>query len=404
MTRPTIQVRCAFANNPFVADSTLAWTDITSDVRIDPAQSGTPIVVRRGRQNELGRIEAGTLSLTLDNRSRQYDSEYTSSPYYPNVTPMKRIQLRAQAPISGTWYALWTGYVEAWAPEYPGPRDSVVRVRASDAFNAIARSTVSVTSLDPGELTHFAIRTALGIIGWPLSDYTYSSGLTRIPAGAYLNQNTLQYIQAIVEAENGLFFVGGDGLLRFQDRQWRVRNNGSYATFDPTSSYPYEALDLSYDQDLIYNDIQITRSGGTLQEAIDSASQANYGPRVLSKTGILLGTDNEALGLAQWELLRYKNPALRVVRLVLNGDLDSSGLFLWPHILGRDLSDKVTVVVRPPGGGTISKGARIEAISHTIGLDSWRTSWELSLAGEDQYWILQDSTLGVLDTTTKLAY
>jgi len=397
VARPTIIVEIAFGYDPFTAIASTVWQDVTADVLLDPIAGGGPITIRRGRQSELGRIEAGTLSLTLDNRLRRYDSEYASSPYYPNVKPMNRI--RIMAIWNSILYYLFTGYVSAYEPVYPGGHLAVVRVTASDAFNAIARAIVSYTG---NEFINWAIKSVLVAIGWPGADYAYDGALSQVPSGSYLNQNPLQLIQQLVEAESGLFFVQGNGVPRFQDRQWRIRNSASAATFgNGAGELPYADATLSYDEQLIYNDIQVTRSGGALQEAIDTASLSSYGPRLLSKTGILLGTDAEALGLAQW-LLTYAQPSVRIPQIALNGDLAPSTL--WPQLLGRDISDKITIKVRPPPSGTITKDARIEAISHTISLDSWLTQWQLSLAGDDLYWVLDSATQSVLDSTTKLAY
>jgi hypothetical protein len=397
MARPTIVVDIGFASAPFVALASVSWNDVSLRVLLDPALGGTPITIRRGRQNELGRIEAGKLTLTLDNRDRLFDPENASGSFYPNVKPMKRI--RVYALWNSVTYFLFTGYIEAWEPVYPGGRTAVVRVRASDAMSAIARAIVSYAG---NEFINWAIFAILDTIGWPTADTSFDGAQSQVPSGSYLDQNPLTFIQQLVEAENGLFFQRGDGKFVFQDRHWRIRNSTSAATFGTASGeLPYESLDLGFDETLIYNDILITRAGGAQQEAIDSTSQAAYGPRVLTKTGILLGTDDEALALSQWLLLRYKDPALRIPRMTLNGDAAPSTL--WPQLLGRDLSDKVTVRVRPPPSGStmIEKAARIEAIAHTIAFDSWRVGWDLSLAGEDQYWVLGTSALG---TTTKLAY
>lgn len=398
MSRPTISVWVAFNDTPFTASTSLTWTEITSDLRLAPDPNGAPITIRRGRSNELSRVEAGQLTLTLSNTARQYDPEYASGPYYPNIKPMKRIQVRAL--WNSVTYYLFTGYVQAWTPEYPG-RDAVVRVRAIDALSTIARATITITSIPPGELAHLAARSALLNIGWPVAvDYTYSVGQTRIAPGTYANLNALQYIQNIADTEDALVLVRHDGKIEFQDRYYRINNATSAATFDPSSAtLPYESVQISFDDEVIYNDVQITRSGGALQEATDTTSQSEYGPRTLSKSGLYFSTDNEALAMAQWFLLRYRDPRLRLPQLVLNGDLAPATL--WPQVLNGNLSRKITVVVRPPNGGTISKDVRIENISHSIDRNAWRTTWGLSLANDDQFWILGTSQL---DSTTILAF
>src|SRR5215813_4285317 len=109
MARPLLQLQVAFINDPLKQSSDLTWTTIP-DASIRLAGSGqpngAPIMIRRGRQSEFASVEAGTMTLRLDNRNRDFDSEYTSSPYYPNVKPRKRLRLRASTDGGSTWRAL----------------------------------------------------------------------------------------------------------------------------------------------------------------------------------------------------------------------------------------------------------------------------------------------------------
>lgn len=475
MTRPDWEISVALGQSPFAALSTLTWTDVSADVLLDPQFSGAPISLRRGRQSELGTVEAGTLSLTLGNNARTYDPTNTASAYYPNVRPMTRIRVRVRWPVTtGPWTTVWTGYVTAWQPEYPSALQAVVRVRAGGVFAALARAQTSVVSIPPGEYSDSAIATALNQIGWPATDYTHSSGLTNIASGSYLNLNALQYMQTIAATENGLFFEAANGFPTFQDRHYRINNTtvagvfgnngtvntvlssginasvttlpllstagfssvGGVVTIDSeqisytgktsttltgcTRGYhsttaashsngatvacvelPYADLTFSYDEALLYNDIQITRAGGTLQEAIDTSSQADYGPRVLTQSGLYMDGDDESLGLAQW-LLSYATPNLRATSIVVNGELSPGGL--WSMLLARELSDKIEAIVRPPGGGFIDQYARIESVAHTIAPESHLITFQLSLANDDLYWILDDPVRSVLNATTRLAF
>jgi hypothetical protein len=85
---PTITCAIAFATQPL---QTPVWVDVSDRLR-------DTISIRRGRQHELGRVEAGTCSLTLDNRDRAFDPTNMSSPFAPHVLPRKRIRLQATLP------------------------------------------------------------------------------------------------------------------------------------------------------------------------------------------------------------------------------------------------------------------------------------------------------------------
>lgn len=80
---PKTKLEIAFATDPF---ATPTWTDV-SDYLIE-------YHVKRGRQHELGRTEAGTLVCLLDNQDRRFEPDYSGSPYSPNVLPMRKVRLR----------------------------------------------------------------------------------------------------------------------------------------------------------------------------------------------------------------------------------------------------------------------------------------------------------------------
>lgn len=82
MRIPTSTLRVAFASAPGV---TPVWTDCSSDIR-EWSRS-------RGRERDQDHNRAGKLTVVLNNRDRQYDPTHTSSPNYPNVLPMRRVQL-----------------------------------------------------------------------------------------------------------------------------------------------------------------------------------------------------------------------------------------------------------------------------------------------------------------------
>lgn len=394
---PTLAVKMAFNNLPLTAEASTIWTDVTAYV--------FSFSFRRGRQRALNRIEAGTLDMLLDNSDRRFDPTYTASPYYPDVVPM--VKVRIEATWSGTTYKLFTGFVERWPPEWPGGLDATTTISAVDAFRAF--SAIELNGAYASEFTNWAIDTALTAVDWPPVDRSLFAGQSQIQAGTFANTIALQHLQNIADVESGLFFIDGGNVAVFHNRHFRLTNTNSKtsaATFGDIltgAELPWMQTTKAFDDTDIYNQIRITREGGVEQSTSDVTSIDNYFLRTYRQT-LPLYTDNEALALAQWLLFRYANPRFQYTSVTLSGLASDS---LWPHILGREISDRITIRERPPGGsGTIEQECYIEGIRMDVSGDPqrWDCQFLLSPADALTYWVLQDSVLGKLNVTTRLAY
>ncbi len=137
---PSVELQIAFASDPMNGSPT--WTTIANSyVR--------GFNTRRGRNHELDRIEAGTATVRLRNKDRRFDPTYASSPYYPNVKPMKQMRLRA------TWnavtYDLYRGFIESWPPNWPGAKtsgDAEVEISCVDALGVLALINLTAYSTE----------------------------------------------------------------------------------------------------------------------------------------------------------------------------------------------------------------------------------------------------------------
>jgi hypothetical protein len=139
---PDFAVEIAFDSLPTADIQT--WSDVTPYLR--------EIGIRRGRNNELGRVEAGTLDLLLDNRTSRFNPENTASPYYPDVLPKKQVRVWARS--GATERLLFTGFTMGFPQEWPHTgKDAIVRLAATDLIAMLARMPLSVGAPDPRDLT-----------------------------------------------------------------------------------------------------------------------------------------------------------------------------------------------------------------------------------------------------------
>jgi hypothetical protein len=160
---------------------------------------------------------------------------------------------------------------------------------------------------------------------------------------------------------------------------------------------------VEYGDAQIWNYWTVTAPGRTDQVASNDSSVGKYfiRPKELSTT---LDDVNDMQTRAAFLADKYGNPALRITSMRLDPRADDTQ---WPRVLGRKLGDKVLVRKRPPGGGTlIEQTSIVEGIAHQFTApQGWETSWSLSAGPEaGGYWVLDDATLSVLDTTTRLYY
>lgn len=134
----------------------VAWTDVTKWVQ---AWSS-----KRGRQHELGRFEAGTAMITLDNRDGRFSPFNTTSSYYPNVVP--KVPVRIRAIYNGLTWPLFRGNIESWPVKWPAPNESDVTVACVDATKALnAKRAQEMNTAYPA-----AVQALAPYLYWRLND------------------------------------------------------------------------------------------------------------------------------------------------------------------------------------------------------------------------------------------
>lgn len=176
-------------------------------------------------------------------------------------------------------------------------------------------------------------------------------------------------IRGLLEAERGTFYVAADGVVTYEDRYARYRSprTADQATYSGTMT----DLSAASDTFMIYNSAQVTRTGGVEQSANNDQSERTYAPRALSPiTTGYLGSDAEALTLAQYLVERHKDP-----RVPLEVGLRDQSDAALQTALSLDLNDRVGI--SEPNAGT-SGSYFIEQINTSIGEQVVETRWLLS--------------------------
>jgi hypothetical protein len=417
MAEPTLTVRIAFANNP--ADTAFTWVDVSSYVR--------EFQTNRGRDDETRSFDTGAASIVLDNRDRRFDPSNTASPYYPNVLPMKRINIRAT--WGGVTYDLFTGFIEDFPLPSSDPFDLTCQLSANDVFEVLNSTTVSgeARAIEASDVRAARL---LALAGLPSAAYSLSAGKTDVAAEVGETQsftdaagNTVEFVsfgnwgvldklREVETAERGQLFVDGAGVVVLRDRHYRLVNQATnQATFGDLGELPFLEVERKTGVDLIFNEARTQRAGtgATVFAIEDTGSQAQYLTRSWPSGGSVEQTtaasDAEVEALAQFIVDRYKQPISRVSGLTVTGE---GNPLVWPQALARDVGDKLTVNVRYRGTGSLfSQVSRIERVQHTYTRgERWRTTWALSPTSayeSGSYWKLQDAS-SQLGTNTVLAF
>jgi hypothetical protein len=246
----------------------------------------------------------------------------------------------------------------------------------------------------------------LDAIGWPAADRDLSTGSTVL--GPWLGTGSpLSVCQAAADADQGLFFIGGDGKIVFRDRQWLMTNSSAItaqATLgDSGSETPYYDIEIDGNHvDWIRNAVTVTYDGGTVTVK-DSTSITAYGEQDDSVNAAQIPTFGGyvARQLAAYRLRLRKDAKTRIPAIKVKPRTATSTHL--PTMLGLELGERVTVKRRPTGGtGTFSQDCTIQGISHRVSSDNWIVQLYLAPTTpsytDGPYLTLGDATYGKIGT------
>ena len=386
--------------DPFTLDSATSGV-LDSDVLegitpVDITADVYAIRVERGRSRWLDDFQAGTCSISLDNRTRTYDPTGGGT-YSTDIVPGKRFRVTT----GGT--PIFDGTADDWDIAYSLGGDSVASVVISDGFSdlghTILTETATTSQLSGARLTAILDRAD---VNFPTAYRDIDAGVTTLQADTIADgTDVASYAQLIARTEGGRLFMAADGDLTFRDRYETQTTVGALKFADDGTGVPYYGIQVAVGSELLFNRALVTRVGGTQQTADNLTSQDSYGVRTLEYGNLLFNSDTDSDNFAEYLVSRYGTPEVRISQIDIN--LHALDATQAGNVIGTELGDVIQVVYSPPGGGTaIDRYAVVDKISHEIGPQQHDIVFGLSKTA--QAFTLDSDPFGELDGDYPLGY
>lgn len=387
MTDPTItcklHTRSAITSPPYLiigSSSVIGTSLIAPDIMyVDYMPYVRAFSTMRGtsQADQLNtRYEVGTASVTFNNLTRKFDPDANS-----DIVPDLPIQLSAN--WASTDYDLFTGVASTFKPAYPASaRDSLTVASCNDGLARATDLTVRFRALS--ELTGARVKRYADLLDWDVGLRDIDAGVVLMPSGRP-SVSALDGLLGAAVSELGEVFVQGDGTLRFRDQTAATGVTSSVATFgDAGSELKYSAAEpVPWDRSKIRNSITLTYNHqGDTVTASDGASIVTYGLHDDTFDASILNA-SDAQTIVDFLVPLFKDPVETFASITVNPKRDPTNL--WPQVFGRELGDRITVKLTPPGGGSrISHDCFIRGIAHDVGNSpgSWVTTFYLSDASK----------------------
>jgi len=367
----------------------ISFTDITSRV--------TGLSLSRGKNRDLDRFNAGTLSVTVNNEDRAFDPLYTSSPFYGDIVPRRDVRVLA----NGT-AVQYVGKILDWNFDFePNGRQSA-SLEAADGFTFLAQQ-----ELTPGtavaQLTGARVNAVLSQVSvdWPVADRAVDAGNSLLGADVF-DGNVLSYLQKVEQSEGGLLFIDKSGRVAFVDRLTTPTVDNVTVFAADGTGIPFAPAAPDYGIEQLYNSITVTSPGSTAV-ASGALSQTRYGIAELTVDTLISGSST-VQGLADLLLSRFSEPQLRFQAIRV--DVDKITAPQRAEVFALEIGDVAQVKLtpgNPPVGAKVERYGQIIQIAHdvspgshqvTFGLGSLQTS--LFVIGDPEFGTIGVGAPGVL--------
>jgi len=344
---------------------------------VDVSADTLKISTRRERNVLQDKYLSAQATVRVNDPNGYFNPQNTSSPYYPNIQPLRKIQI--QATYGATTYPIFAGYITEFLYTYPQNQETgFVDLICYDAFRLFYNSNVStVTGATAGQDTGTRIGKILDMVAWPNSQRSIDTGNTTCQVDPGGTRTVLDACQTVEFTEGpGAFYIDRAGNAVFKNRTYCynaqslppvVFNN------DGTTPINYSGIKFSFDDKAIVNKATVTPIGLAAQTYSDATSIAAYFTRAITAESMLMQTTGVALSLATAYVGARKDAVLTISSITL----DLVTLQYTTGVaaaLDLDYFDTMQITNYGQSTSVITKTLQCQGIAHDITANSWDTT------------------------------
>jgi hypothetical protein len=385
MTVPVINAVINFSTGAafaqaFIIGEGIFGTNVLADsaaVIVDVSDVVDSVNIKRGRNPQADEFQTGTMTLRIVDQLGAFNSQNPSSPYFGLLDPMRKVSISAT--YDGTTYPMFSGFITSYTTTTPKNATDVVytTIQAVDAQRLAQNAQIAtVTGATAGDLSGTRINQILDTIAWPASMRDVNAGLTQLQNDPGTARTSLAALQTVTNSEYGAFYVDASGSFVFQDRSVTTASIGGTPTVfnDNGTDIGYFNAVWRLDDTLVFNQANVSRTGGAVQNATNAASVEKYFAHTYNIQNLLMQTDAVALDYARAYVASRAETSVRcdAIELDLYTDNYNTGIIA---ALDLDFFDPVTITTNQPGASTLTKTLQVFGVAHSVTPNKWRTTF-----------------------------
>jgi hypothetical protein len=275
-------------------------------------------------------------------------------------------KLRVSATTATQESFLFSGYTTEYRYYFPkGQEVGYVDIYCSDAFKLFNLAQVeTVADSGAGQSTGTRIGKILDQINFPTNMRTIAAGQSSCQADPATLRTSLGALKNVEFSEQGAFYIDGSGTAIFKSRNEVVSSiSGTPIEFNQTTGIPYKNLVYAFNDQLIINQANLSRVGGTAQFAQNAASIERYFPHQYSIQDLVADTDATVLNIARTYVATRAETTIRIDAMtvdLLDPDVPTDTM------IGLDYFDNCRITNVGEGGSTIVKTLQVQGLSWRI--------------------------------------